>query len=102
MARGAVRPGPSPAAATGLPEGNKDRKDPQRRPAAKPVDRLEAVVPGWAHPVPGSARHNDQDRKHADGRHARSRGGLTRRPRPQPPARPRLRSPSRGAAAPRW
>jgi len=46
-------------------KGNDDREDPECRPAAEPVDRLEAVVPGWAHPVPGGARHHDQDGEHA-------------------------------------
>jgi hypothetical protein len=56
-------------------DGNDDREDAQCRPAAEPVDRLEAVVPEVAHPVPGGARHDDQDREQAGGRQARDGGG---------------------------
>ena len=54
---------------------NDGHENPQRRPAAEPVDPLEAVMPGLAHPVPGGTRHDDSDREHPGGRGTRGGAG---------------------------
>ena len=79
---------------------NEDRQDPQRRPAAEPVDRSRSGCAGIGAPGPWRCAPPRPGSRARRRRRCRATGRTARRAPPRPRARPCPRSPSRGATAP--